>query len=121
MLDLQRNPHSGVFCALVAVALLGWGSFAYGAWSGRQLSRQLSALSAEREEARSSYERLQRAVGDVSKVEARLGAANAQLTHVLRTLASAEYQLAQKRRPDQPHDPATTGSTRDQGSKRAVR
>jgi len=116
------NPFALVLCVLGAVALVGWGSFAYSAWSGRQLSFQITVLTAERDEARSRHERLQRAAGDLSQVEGRLGAANGQLDHVLRTLAAAEYQLSQKRRPDQAQEPATTGATQPtQSSKRAVR
>jgi len=120
---LQRvNVFALVFCVLGAAALLGWASFAYSAWSGRQLSFQITVLTAERDEARSRHERLQRAAGDLSQVEARLGAVNGQFNHVLRTLAAAEYQLSQKRRSDQAQEPATTGATQPaQASKRADR
>src|SRR3954447_23445078 len=68
---LQRvNVFALVFCVLGAAALLGWASFAYSAWSGRQLSFRISVLTGERDEARSRHERLQRAAGDLSQVEA---------------------------------------------------
>ena len=49
LLRLQRS--SLIYCALGLAAIIGWSSFAYLTWSARQLSRQVSILTTERDEA----------------------------------------------------------------------
>ena len=49
LLRLQRS--SLIYCALGLAAIIGWSSFAYLTWSARELSRQVSILTTERDEA----------------------------------------------------------------------
>src|SRR5829696_1281613 len=93
---LQRLERLLLLCCGFALAtLMGWGSFAYVAWSGRQLSDQVSTLAAERNEliaerndARTKLEQLQRSVGNLVQVEAKLSAARAEENRVVELIES---------------------------------
>ena len=64
---LERVERLVLLCCVLALAtLIGWGSLAYTAWSGRDLSRQLSTQAAEvseliaqRNDARTTLDQLQ--------------------------------------------------------------
>ena len=93
---LQRLERLFLLCCGFALAtLIGWASFAYVAWSGRQLSDQVSTLAAERNEliaerndARTKLEQLQRSVGNLEQVEAKLSAARAEQNRVVELIES---------------------------------
>src|SRR3954465_4052649 len=79
----------------------GWSTFAYSTWSARQLARQVSTLTsqrdegiADRNEVRAKFEQLQRARGGRRKVEGKLNGGNAELTRKVRAWAAAEQKLA---------------------------
>ena len=81
LLRLQRS--SLIYCALGLAAIIGWSSFAYLTWSARELSRQVSILTTERDEAiadrnavRAKHEQLQRSAGELKQVEAKLNMGN---------------------------------------------
>src|SRR5215204_5266652 len=74
LLRLQRS--SLIYCALGLAAIIGWSSFAYLTWSARELSRQVSILTTERDEAiadrnavRAKHEQLQRSAGELKQLE----------------------------------------------------
>ena len=83
---LQRLERLFVLCCgLTLATLIGWASFAYVAWSGRHLSDQLSTLAAERNEliaerndALTKLDQLERSVGNLEQVETKLSAARAE-------------------------------------------
>ena len=93
---LQRLERLFLLCCGFALAtLIGWASFAYVAWSGRQLSDQVSTLAAERNEliaerndARTKLEQLQRSVGNLVQVEGKLSAARAEENRVVELIES---------------------------------
>src|SRR3954470_2961387 len=68
---LRRLAHLALICCiLVLTTLIGWGSFAYMAWSVRHLSAELDELTAdrnqlvaERDEARSNFDQISRSFG----------------------------------------------------------
>src|SRR5687768_10175034 len=77
---------------------MGWSSFAYVAWSGRHLSDQVSTLAAERNELIAErndapLHQLQRSVGDLKQVEAKLSAARAEHNRVAE-LTESKAQIA---------------------------
>jgi peptidoglycan hydrolase CwlO-like protein len=98
---LQRLERLFLLCCGLALAtLMGWGSFAYVAWSGRHLSDQVSTLAAEQDEliaerndARTKLDQLQRSVGDLKQVEARLSAVRAEHNRVAE-LTESKAQIA---------------------------
>ena len=98
---LQRLERLFLLCCGLALAtLIGWASFAYVAWSGRHLSDQVSTLAAERNEliaerndARTKLEQLQRSVGNLEQVEAKLSAARAEQNRVVE-LTESKAQIA---------------------------
>src|SRR3954447_4413983 len=102
MLDLvrlQRFPL--IYFALGLAAIIGWSTFAYSTWSARQLTRQVSTLTtqrdeviADRNEVRAKFEQLQRATGELQQVEEKLNVGNAELTRTVRAWAAAEQKLA---------------------------
>ena len=99
LLRLQRS--SLIYCALGLSAIIGWSSFAYLTWSARELSRQVSILTTERDEAiadrnavRASHEQLQRSAGELKQVEAKLNMGNVELNRTVRAWAAAEQKLA---------------------------
>ena len=83
---LQRLERLFLLCCGLALAtLIGWASFAYLAWSGRHLSDQVSTLAAERNEliaerndALTKLDQLERSVGNLEQVETKLSAARAE-------------------------------------------
>ena len=83
---LQRLERLFLLCCGLALAtLIGWASFAYLAWSGRHLSDQVSTLAAERTEliaerddALTKLDQLERSVGNLEQVETKLSAARAE-------------------------------------------
>jgi DNA repair exonuclease SbcCD ATPase subunit len=102
---LQRIERLVLLCCVLALAtLIGWGSLAYMAWSGRDLSHQLSTQAAEvseliaqRNYARTTLDRLQRSVGDLRQVEAKLSEARAEHKRVVElteTKAQAKDDIA---------------------------
>ena len=105
---LQRLERLFVLCCGLALAtLIGWASFAYLAWSGRHLSDQVSTLAAERNEliaerndARTKLDQLERSVGNLEQVEAKLSAARAEhnrvveLTESKAKIATAKDEIA---------------------------
>ena len=99
LLRLQRS--SLIYCALGLAAIIGWSSFAYSTWSARQLSRHVSILTTERDEAiadrnavGAKHEQLQRSAGELKQVEAKLNMGNAELSRTVRAWAAAEQKLA---------------------------
>ena len=122
---------NGSFCCVAASALatlIGWASFAYVAWSGRQLSDQVRTLAAERNEliaerndARTKLEQLQRSVGNLVQVEAKLSAARAEENRVVELIeskaqiATAKDEIAglikRIKQPENPERVPRTGST----------
>src|SRR3954451_14437133 len=105
---LQRLERLVLLCCLLALTtLLGWASFGYSAWSGRHLSDQVSTLAAERNEliaerndARTKLDQLERSVGNLEQVEAKLSAARAEhnrvveLTESKAKIATAKDEIA---------------------------
>ena len=99
LLRLQRS--SLIYCGLGLAAIIGWSSFAYLTWSAHQLSRQVSILTTERDEAiadrnavRANHEQLQRSAGELKQLEAKLNMGNAELNRTVRAWAAAEQKLA---------------------------
>src|SRR5215207_1607527 len=88
---LQRLERLFLLCCGLALAtLIGWASFAYVAWSGRHLSDQVSTLAAERNEliaerndALTKLDQLERSVGNLEQVETKLSAARAEQNRVV--------------------------------------
>ena len=88
---LQRLEQLFLLCCGLALAtLIGWASFAYLAWSGRHLSDQVSTLAAERNEliaerndALTKLDQLERSVGNLEQVETKLSAARAEQNRVV--------------------------------------
>lgn len=83
-----------VICALGLAAATGWASFAFSAWSSRQLSDQVSALNAERDEAVERFRRLERSAGELSQVEAKLNVARVEFNRAAQMWAAAQQELA---------------------------
>ena len=98
---LQRLERLFLLCCGFALAtLIGWASFAYVAWSGRHLSDQVSTLAAERNEliaerndALTKLDQLQRSVGNLEQVETKLSAARAEQNRVVE-LTESKAQIA---------------------------
>jgi DNA repair exonuclease SbcCD ATPase subunit len=98
---LQRLERLFLLCCGLALAtLIGWASFAYLAWSGRHLSDQVSTLAAERNEliaerndALTKLDQLQRSVGNLEQVETKLSAARAEHNRVVE-LTESKAQIA---------------------------
>jgi exonuclease VII small subunit len=119
LLRFQRS--SLIYCALGLAAIIGWSSFAYSTWSARQLSRQVSILTTERDEAiadrnavRAKHEQLQRSAGELKQVEAKLNMGNVELNRTVRAWAAAEQKLAtlNKRVEEAKEGVSQTGSIR---------
>ena len=90
-------------CGFGLATLIGWGSFAYMAWSGRDLSNQLntqaaelSELIAQRNDARTKLDQLQRSVRELGQVETKLTAARAEHKSVLELTESRAQVAAAK-------------------------
>src|SRR5687767_11978153 len=81
-------------CGLGFAAVIGWGSFGYSAWSSRQLTHQLGAITEQRDEALARFQRLERSAGELSQVEAKLGAARVEFDKAARMWAAAQQELA---------------------------
>jgi len=98
---LQRLERLFLLCCGLALAtLIGWASFAYLAWSGRHLSDQVSTLAAERNEliaqrndALTKLDQLERSVGNLERVETKLSAARAEQNRVVE-LTESKAQTA---------------------------
>ena len=98
---LQRLERLFLLCCGLALAtLIGWASFAYLAWSGRHLSDQVSTLAAERNEliaqrndALTKLDQLERSVGNLEQVETKLSAARAEQNRVVE-LTESKAQTA---------------------------
>src|SRR4051794_13258032 len=83
---LRRLAHLALICCILFLTtLIGWGSFAYMAWSARHLSAELNGLTtdrnqlvAERDEARSNFDQISRPLGDLKQLEAKLEASRAE-------------------------------------------
>ena len=119
LLRLQRS--SLIYCALGLAAIIGWSSFAYLTWSPRELSRQVSIFTTERDEAiadrnavRAKHEQLQRSAGELKQVEAKLNMGNVELDRTVRAWAAAEQKLAtlNKRVEEAKEGVSQTGSIR---------
>ena len=103
MTDLLLQRLEQLFllsCGLVLATLIGWASFAYMAWSGRHLSDQVSTLAAERTEliaerddALTKLDQLQRSVGNLEQMEAKLSAARAEQNRLVE-LTESKAQIA---------------------------
>ena len=102
---MRRRSHaassSAPTLALGLAAIIGWSSFAYLTWSARELSRQVSIFTTERDEAiadrnavRAKHEQLQRSAGELKQLEAKLNMGNAELNRTVRAWAAAEQKLA---------------------------
>jgi exonuclease VII small subunit len=81
-------------CGLGFAAVIGWGSFGYSAWSSRQLSHEVVAVTAERDAALERHQRLERSAGELNQVEGRLAAAKAEFDKAARMWAAAQQELA---------------------------
>ena len=98
---LQRLERLFLLCCGLALAtLIGWASFAYLTWSGRHLSDQVSTLAAERNEliaerndALTKLDQLERSVGNLEQVETKLSAARAEQNRVVE-LTESKAQIA---------------------------
>jgi len=99
MLDrlLRSEPSVLIGLGLVVLALTGWGSFAYLAWSSGQ---QVTALAAERDAERANhnaalanYQKLQDAAGSLKEVEAKLGSARSEYSRVVQGWADTRGRL----------------------------
>ena len=119
LLRLQRS--SLIYCALGLAAIIGWSSFAYLTWSARELSRQVSIFTTERDEAiadrnavRAKHEQLQHSAGELKQLEAKLNMGNAELNRTVRAWAAAEQKLAiLNKRVEEPKEGVSqTGSIR---------
>jgi len=129
LLRLQR-PFL-IYCGLGLAAIIGWSSFAYSAWSARQLSREVRTLTNERNEARAKHDQLQKSAGDVKQLEAKLSSARAEYSRAVEGWAQtrAKNERAQQelaaltKRIEQAKDGVSqTGSIRQtQPPKRSVR
>ena len=101
---LQRIERLVLLCCVLALTtLIGWGSLAYMAWSGRDLSHQLSTQAAEvseliaqRNYARATLDQLQRSVGDLRQVEAKLSEARAEHKRVVELTETKAQATAAK-------------------------
>ena len=81
-------------CGLGFAAVIGWGGFAYSAWSSRQLSREVVAVTAQRDAALEKHQRLERSAGELAQVEGRLTAAKAEFDKSARMWAAAQQELS---------------------------
>jgi len=129
LLRLQR-PFL-IYCGLGLAAIIGWSSFAYSTWSARQLTRQVSILTNERNEARAKHDQLQKSAGDLKQLEAKLSSVRAEYSRAVEGWAQtrakndrAQQELAAlTKRIEQAKDGVSqTGSIRQtQAPKRSVR
>ena len=83
MLHLLRRTERSflVACGLGLAAVAGWSSFAYSAWSSRQLVEQVGNLTAEHNAVLAKHQKLQHATGELDNT--------ARLRSVKRDLARA--------------------------------
>ena len=110
---LRLQLSSLIYCALGLAAIIGWSSFAYLTWSARELSRQVSILTTERDEAiadrnavRAKHEQLQRSAGELKQVEAKLNMGNATLNKRVEEAKEGVSQTGSIRQTAPPKRPA---------------
>jgi zinc resistance-associated protein len=89
MLDLVTRAERSVLIAsaLAFAAVLGWGSFAYSAFSSQG---RVNSVTTERDAALAQRDRLQEAAGELAQVEARLGSARIEYGRVVDGWAEAK-------------------------------
>ena len=89
MLKLISRTERSVLIgsALAFVAVLGWGSFAYSAFSSQG---RVNSVTTERDAALAQRDRLQQASGELAQVEARLGSARVEYSRVVEGWAEAK-------------------------------
>src|SRR5436853_3175027 len=99
MLDtLLRSEQSRLIgSGLVVVALTGWGSFAYLAWSSGQhvtvLTAERDAAVANHDAVIANYHKLEEAAGSLKEVEAKLGSARTEYSRVVQGWAETRGKL----------------------------
>ena len=92
MLKLISRTERSVLIgsALAFAAVLGWGSFAYSAFTSQG---QVNSLTAERDVALAQRDRLQESAGELAQVEARLGSARVEYSRVVQGWAEAKARV----------------------------
>ena len=120
-----------VCCVLAAGTVGGWGSFAYMAWSVRDLSKEVSTLTAERHQLLhqrnvmgAELEQLQRSERERANLETKIPAAGSQqLVEPAESAAARDDITALIKRKLGPErdDVSQTGSIRQQELKRSRR
>ena len=93
MLDLLSRSRTSTLIgsALAFAAVLGWGGFAYSAFSSQW---RISAITSERDTALAERDRLQGATGDLAQVEGRLASARVEYSRVVQGWAEAKARTA---------------------------
>ena len=96
MLHLLRRTERSflVCCGLGLAAVVGWSSFAYSAWSSRQLAEQVGNLTTERNVVLANHQKLQQATGELKQVEAKLGSARVEYGRSVEAWAETRAKLA---------------------------
>ena len=100
---LHRTERSFlVGCGLGLAAVAGWSSFAYSAWSSRQLAEQVGNLTAERNAVLAKHQKLQQATGELKQVEAKLGSARVEYGRSVEAWAKHARNLLPRSRSSPP-------------------
>ena len=127
---LQRLGRLLLLCCVLAVGTVtGWGSFAYIAWSVRDLSKEVSALTAERNQLLhqrmgAEREQLQRSERERANPETKIPAAGSQqLVEPPESAAARDdiTTLIKRKLGPERDDVSQTGSIRQQELKRSRR
>jgi hypothetical protein len=120
-----------VCCVLAAATVGGWGSFAYMAWSVRDLSKEVSTLTAERHQLLhqrnvmgAELEQLQRSERERANLETKIPAAGSEQLVESAESAAAKGDitaLIKRKLGPERDDVSQTGSIRQQELKRSRR
>ena len=87
---MQADRSVLVGCALAVMALAGWTSFTYSAWSSH---RQVSALQTDRDEAVANHRKLADASGELGQVEAKLAATRVEYSRAVQSWAETRSRI----------------------------
>ena len=94
--SVRRDERAVLIAGVLAFsALAGWTCFAFSASSSRQLTHKFDMLTTELKAVASKYEALQKTVGELSEVEAKLSAARMEHTRALQAGAEASARTGQ--------------------------
>lgn len=94
--SLGRDERAVVIAGVLAfTALAGWTCFAFSASSSRQLTQKMDILATDLRTAASKYEALEKTVGALSEIEAKLSAARMDHARAVQAAAEASARTRQ--------------------------